>query len=409
MIVITPHSDITIHVEGPPGLRGTIVQDVDSPPATVSPTGSKHVAPVTERATTRHTWLRFSTSQSKMTTKLSTSRTIMANLSFNTIYASKSRVTSTTETPLSTSRTISTIQKSTRTYEWTSHASVQQSTGTQTPVVLVGGEHLSKGPITTPLLCMVIFLVAFLIGFTLKAYCIVNHGNHSFRGSYRTLRNYLNGGDGNTSKDEKKDSKDHKHKNISLLPVLSENGLGNCPSLQIRECRRINMRKANARPKSHVPPNITPSPPKSPRIVSFQGTGLQTTASSSVYSTPTLTPVETMFPSTLRRRSHIFPSLNIEPPSFTSPTTISLDLEGQGPVRTPILSRFRPQLSRSASRESSPTANEGKYHPPRIGNSGWVAGAVDRIAEGLVRYTRDSGSEEGLWLPLNKSSRTSRF
>jgi hypothetical protein len=150
-----------------------------------------------------------------------------------------------------------------------------------------------------------------------------------------------------------------------------------------------------------LPAHIAASPPQTPGTSSFstfQGPNPQATTSSSVYSTPSITPVEAMFPSTLRRRqSHIPSSLILEPPS---PTTTGQDLENQTPIPTPTRSYFRRSAASSAKGGSSPPRN-GKYSPKQVGSSGWVTGAVDKFAVSFVRYTRDEGSEEGLLLPLS--------
>jgi len=53
--------------------------------------------------------------------------------------------------------------------------------------------------------------------------------------------------------------------------------------------------------------------------------------------------------------------------------------------------------------------NENRFKPQRSMSSGWLADAVDKVADGFVRFTRDQGGDEGLLLPLGGASKVGRY
>jgi hypothetical protein len=157
-----------------------------------------------------------------------------------------------------------------------------------------------------------------------------------------------------------------------------------------------------------LPAYFTASPPQTP-MSSFstaRGPAPHATVSSSVYSTPASTPMTATFPANystnLRHRQP--PSLHVEPPSPTSILpNASKDVESQTPLATPTRRSFLSLAPSAMDGSVSAPKNGGKYGTSKQSMScGWVSGAVDSVAEGLVRYTRDDGGERGLLLPLRE-------
>lgn len=267
-----------------------------------------------------------------------------------------------------------------------------------------------------PFLWLLVASLVLGLWFTAQVFMINCCGTRPFKDIFCAWKKHLFDKISTIGRDTKEDARNLKRNDNKSQSVFHETSSGNHSSLYLRERNRVDMRKAHSswtpRSQSSV---VSTSPPQTPRALSYLEFAPEAMTSSSVYSTPIITPVHPVFPSTnfptssLRHRSHVPPSLIVEPPSPSSVQTGGLDLEGQEALQTPVFSSLRPGPSRNSSGNSLPTKEEGKNKLARIGSKGWIAGTIDKVADGLVRYTRDADGDEGMFLPLSESSTVGRF
>lgn len=394
LISMTPGSDfiIRLHVEDKQEVKGTIWQDSET--IKISPTDSKIGASTAKNNPT--TWLRVPTRVSSRQTQTLVVPALTQSSAFRTMVASaSSRVTENPRASISYPRTMSTQISSASVEGWTSRAPIQQAT--PIPAAIVSNGRVSEGPISNITLSVLITVIGLAVWFSYHVIIINCWGGRSFGYLFRLWKKKLvdEGVSGCNSKDTK-------FGDTKLRP-----GNSSSSSLQFRESSRINMRKANVvRSSSHTAssPSITSSlsPPQTPRASSYSEFAPQAVTSSSAYNTPSATPIQSSFPNTnfpptssLRHRANVPPSLLIEPPSPTTRNTATgVDLEDQTPMQTPRFAALHPGLSRHSSGESLGMKEDGDRKLPRIGSSRWVAGVVDKVTDGVVRWTRDADYEK---------------
>jgi hypothetical protein len=229
-LVVTPGYDVTIHVEEKQDEQGAKFQD-DGASNEISHKKSEHVMQTAEKTPARDTKLRIPPSKTKKTKKLSTKPATKTNMSFSTIYASRSRVKKTTTASLPSPRPI--YPTSTPTYGWTSRAQFQQATSTT--AVVIGGQSLGRGAASTSLLCIVIALLIMGLVFAVKVYMIVVHRSTSFKDC--TLWKVFKRRDSIVGGHEKKDANGHKHSGVDPIPVFCENTFGKRRYLQEKHKR----------------------------------------------------------------------------------------------------------------------------------------------------------------------------
>lgn len=414
---MTPGSDyiIRLHVAEKQEVKGTILQDSDA--LAIAQTSTKipeHGASITTR-----TWLRVPT---RVSSRLAGSESLVASAvtddtAFRTMVASTSRAS------ISYPRTMSMLVSTPAVEGWTSRALEKQPTHMPTPAPAIG--RVNNLPIWPPLLYALVALLAIAVWFSIIVYRINCCDDVPFRDRFSTLKRFF------CPREEKiseGDTPENKIEDRKLHPIILHDGrpgIFSSSSLRIRESNRINTRKVNLRSASYTPPSpssSTPSsspsqsttitsslsPPQTPRAPSYSDFAPQATTTSSAYNTPTVTPLQPSFPNTtfhapssLRQRSHIPPSLIIRPasPSTTTKTTnvaTGVDLEDQTPIPIPRFAALRPGSSGNLDGEGE------KATLTRIGRSRWVAGVVDRVSDGVVRWTRDEGGDGEACLPINE-------
>lgn len=343
MSIVTPGSDITIHVE-----EKRPDQEETSQIATASQkTLHKSVTSTleTEKSPVTNTTLGVTPRETMKSKQLSTAPAIRTNMSFRTIYASHSCAVETTATPLLESRTV--YQTPAVTYDLISPVQVQQAKPTS--AVMVDSQALAS----KILLYTVIALLALLIAFAIKVYLIVVHER-----SFAFWKPFI------ARKDPIAEDTEKQKSQTDSLGVFT-----------------FSTSRPNSLYEMQLPANLVTSPPQTPKPTPLQA----------ITSSARSTPAEAMFSSTLRhRQSSGKPSLRISPPAPRD-----LDLENQAPLATPTRAYFRPAPPNFGT-GASVSAREGSGSLLRGGNAGLVAGAVNWVTEWMVRYTRGVDGEEFL-------------
>ncbi|QDS69027.1 hypothetical protein FKW77_009656 [Venturia effusa] len=412
-LAMTPGSDflIRLHVEDEQEVKGTIIRDSDVFSAFEMPSAStKHVASTTQNIAS--TWLRVTTKESSQRTKVSVAPALTRNLGFQTMVALPSRVTESSGPSITYARSMSTPSSAT-VGGWTSRAPVQQSATTSTPAPASG--RASNVPFWQPLFYAVVALLALGVWFAITTARINWSSTPPRKDKSGLLKRFLHWG----KKMGGANQKTNPNKNTELHEIAPHNPRPDkrpSTSLQIRECIRINTRKANLHSPSYPPsPSTTSSfsPPQTPRLSSHSEFAPQALTTSSTYTTPTTTPLHPTFPppsifaqtTTLRHRTHGPPSpLILLPPSSSGNKSTGVDLEDQTPISSPR--RCRSGVAAGSADgdgdgEVVGTEREREVKVKvRIGGARWVAHVVDGLGDWFVGFTKGEG-EGGPVLPVN--------
>jgi hypothetical protein len=198
---------------------------------TLSMMSRDYVASAIEQASVWNTQLRVPSSGTKRMTKTSATRAKTTNMSFTTVYASRSRFTAIPATALSISQTMSIDQTSSPTYELRSRARFQRTV--PTPAVVVGSGSLGEGPIsTTSFYFLVVGLVVALM-FSLRFFLVVIYPKISLKTGFRIWMKYWK-----HSGNKKNSMPGNKGNNSKSTPVIQQSTFSKSSYLERQHTRK---------------------------------------------------------------------------------------------------------------------------------------------------------------------------